>query len=51
MSRRFRLLTLALIAAFALGAAACRDLTAPSNGACTIQGSETCLDTIQGSET
>jgi hypothetical protein len=52
MSRRVRLLTIALIASFALSAAACGDLTAPGGDACTIQGSGTCAElTIQGSGT
>ena len=52
MSRRVRLLTIALIASFALSAAACGDLTAPGGDVCTIQGSNTCAPmTIQGSNT
>jgi hypothetical protein len=52
MSRRVRLLTIALIASFAFSAAACGDLTAPGGDVCTIQGSGTCADlTIQGSGT
>jgi hypothetical protein len=52
MSRRVRLLTIALIASFALSAAACGDLTAPGGDACTIHGSGTCAElTIHGSGT
>ena len=51
MSRRARFLAAALIATFALSAAACSDITSPK-GDCNIQGSGTCLEAnIQGSGT
>jgi hypothetical protein len=52
MSRRARLLAAALLAAFALGAAACSDITSPGGNCDNIQGSGTCLQAnIQGSGT
>jgi len=56
MSRRARLLAFALLATFALGAAACSDITAPDGGcgaqAKGFQGSGTCLQAgFQGSGT
>ncbi len=54
MSLRNRLLAFAMLAGFALGAAACSDITAPRQE-CGIQGSQTapeCLQLgIQGSQT
>ncbi len=53
MSRRARLLTFALLATFALSAAACSDITEPQ-GDCGggFQGSGTCLQAgFQGSGT
>jgi hypothetical protein len=51
MSRRARLLVAALLATFALSAAACSDITAP-RGDCSWQGSGTCLEASwQGSGT
>ena len=51
MSRRARLFAAALLATFALSAAACSDITSP-RGDCNIQGSGTCLQAnIQGSGT
>ena len=54
MSRPARLLAIALLACFALGTAACGELTAPDAEFCSIQGSNTCdaLElSIQGSNT
>jgi hypothetical protein len=52
MSRPIRLLAIALLASFALGTAACGELTAPGGDSCSIQGSHTCADlSIQGSHT
>jgi hypothetical protein len=52
MSRPVRLLAIALLASFALGTAACGNLTAPDGNECSIQGSNTCGDlSIQGSNT
>jgi hypothetical protein len=53
MSLRNRLLAFAMLAGFALGAAACSDITAPRQD-CGWQGSQTspCLQAgIQGSQT
>jgi opacity protein-like surface antigen len=51
MSRRARLLAFALLATFALSAAACSDITEPQ-GDCGWQGSGTCLQAgWQGSGT
>ncbi len=52
MSRRARLLAIALLASVAFSAAACGNLTAPDGDGCAIQGSNTCDDlAIQGSNT
>jgi hypothetical protein len=53
MSRRARLLAFALLATFALGAAACSDITEPqAECSTTWQGSGTCMQaTWQGSGT
>lgn len=52
MSRRARLLAVALLASFALGAAACSDVTAPPSADCDFQGSQTCIQAdFQGSQT
>ncbi len=42
MSRRIRFLAFALIASFALGTAACADVTAPDTE-CGVQHSDVCL--------
>jgi hypothetical protein len=52
MSRPVRLLAIALLASFALGTAACGNLTAPEGDSCSVQGSHTCGDlSVQGSHT
>ena len=52
MSRPVRVLAIALLASFALGAAACGNLTAPSGDTCSTQGSHTCAQlSTQGSHT
>jgi hypothetical protein len=52
MSRRVRLFAIALLASFALSAAACGNLTAPDGNECSVQGSNTCSDmSVQGSNT
>ncbi len=51
MSRRARLIAIALLASVAFSAAACSDITAP-RGDCSVQGSQTCMVTsVQGSQT
>jgi opacity protein-like surface antigen len=56
MSRRARLLAFALLATFAIGAAACSDITSPDGSSCEQakgwQGSGTCMQAgWQGSGT
>jgi hypothetical protein len=52
MSRRTRLIVVALLASFALSAAACSDVTAPPSDCGSYQGSQTCMQaSYQGSQT
>ena len=44
MSRSARLLAIALLVSFALGTAACGDLTAPQADSCSILTSGTCVE-------
>ncbi len=43
MSRRNRLLALAIVALFGLGSMACSDITSPQSGGCGANNSHTCL--------